>query len=83
MQNVRRIVLGRSGEIRTHDPCLPKTVLYQAELHSDRAGRIRPLRRWLQEGLSAGRACFASTTAPQIWGTWPFLAGFAIAGPGG
>jgi hypothetical protein len=25
---------GRSGEIRTHDPCLPKTVLYQAELHS-------------------------------------------------
>ena len=28
--------IGRSGEIRTHDPCLPKTVLYQAELHSDR-----------------------------------------------
>ena len=83
MQNVRRIVLGRSGEIRTHDPCLPKTVLYQAELHSDRAGRIRPLRRWLQEGLSAGPACFASTIAPQIWGTLPFLAGFVIAGPGG
>ena len=31
---------GRSGEIRTHDPCLPKTVLYQAELHSDRG--VRP-----------------------------------------
>ena len=31
--------IGRSGEIRTHDPCLPKTVLYQAELHSDRAAR--------------------------------------------
>ncbi len=29
---------GRSERIRTSDPCLPKTVLYQAELHSDRAG---------------------------------------------
>jgi hypothetical protein len=27
--------LGRSGVIRTRDPRLPKTVLYQAELHSD------------------------------------------------
>ena len=27
---------GRSERIRTSDPCLPKTVLYQAELHSDR-----------------------------------------------
>ena len=38
----RRTVVdtGRSGEIRTHDPCLPKAVLYQAELHSDRAGRV-------------------------------------------
>lgn len=30
---------GRSERIRTSDPCLPKTVLYQAELHSDRAAR--------------------------------------------
>ncbi len=29
---------GRSERIRTSDPCLPKTVLYQAELHSDRGG---------------------------------------------
>ena len=27
-------VSGRSGRIRTSGPCLPKTVLYQAELHS-------------------------------------------------
>ena len=26
---------GRSEWIRTTGPCLPKTVLYQAELHSD------------------------------------------------
>ena len=31
-------VSGRSGRIRTSGPCLPKTVLYQAELHSVRAG---------------------------------------------
>ena len=29
--------IGRSGKIRTCGPCLPKTVLYQAELHSGRA----------------------------------------------
>ena len=27
--------IGRSEWIRTTGPCLPKTVLYQAELHSD------------------------------------------------
>ena len=26
---------GRGGEIWTHGPCLPKAVLYQAELHPD------------------------------------------------
>ena len=31
-------LIGRSERIRTSGPCLPKTVLYQAELHSD-AGR--------------------------------------------
>jgi hypothetical protein len=30
---------GRSERIRTSGPCLPKAVLYQAELHSDRNGR--------------------------------------------
>ena len=35
---------GRSERIRTSDPCLPKAVLYQAELHSDnRPGLITPL----------------------------------------
>ncbi len=29
---------GRSGVTRTPDPRLPKTVLYQAELHSDAGG---------------------------------------------
>jgi hypothetical protein len=31
----REILTGRDGEIRTHDPRLPKTVLYQAELHPE------------------------------------------------
>ena len=33
--------LGRSERIRTSGPCLPKAVLYQAELHSD-AMRVTP-----------------------------------------
>ena len=50
---------GRSGEIRTHDPCLPKTVLYQAELHSETsdavyiAGPVLP-----QAGFAAAAAIF-------------------------
>ena len=35
-----RRLAGRSGEIRTHDPCLPKTVLYQAELHSETSDAV-------------------------------------------
>ena len=31
---VLRLLNGRSERIRTSGPCLPKTVLYQAELHS-------------------------------------------------
>ena len=42
-------LLGRSERIRTSGPCLPKTVLYQAELHSDRAGRPTPIRGYLQD----------------------------------
>jgi hypothetical protein len=30
-----RGVLGRSGRIRTCDPCVPNAVLYRAEPHSD------------------------------------------------
>ena len=43
-------ILGRSERIRTSDPCLPKTVLYQAELHSDRARRDSGGSEALQEG---------------------------------
>ena len=28
-------IIGRGGEIRTHDPHVPNVVLYQAELHPD------------------------------------------------
>ena len=31
-------IVGRSERIRTSGPCLPKAMLYQAELHSDRNG---------------------------------------------
>ena len=29
------VFIGRGDRIRTYDPCLPKAVLYQAELHPD------------------------------------------------
>ena len=35
LKTSQAIIIGRDGEIWTHDPCLPKTVLYQAELHPD------------------------------------------------
>ena len=40
-------LIGRSERIRTSGPCVPNTVLYQAELHSDRAAAYkgRPVRR--------------------------------------
>ena len=44
---------GRGERIRTSGPCLPKTVLYQAELLPDRApGRKRPVQG---EGPPSGR----------------------------
>ena len=43
------LVFGRSSRIRTYDPCLPKTVLYQAELHSDRGAANTPARGLWQE----------------------------------
>jgi hypothetical protein len=33
---VLRVMIGRGERIRTSGPCLPKTVLYQAELLPDR-----------------------------------------------
>ena len=38
-------VFGRSERNRTFDPCLPKAVLYQAELHSDQIGLVIALNR--------------------------------------
>ena len=49
---------GRSERIRTSDPCLPKTVLYQAELHSDRGGGRSVLARHLQGFQSRGSPIF-------------------------
>ena len=44
---------GRSEWIRTTDPCLPKTVLYQAELHSatnaPSINRTSPPRNWRRQ----------------------------------
>ena len=41
-----RDCVGRGKRIRTSGPCLPKTVLYQAELFPDRSGSARaPLGR--------------------------------------
>ena len=48
---------GRSGEIRTHDPCLPKTVLYQAELHSETSDAV------YIAGPVLPQACFAAAAA--------------------
>src|SRR5688572_10423226 len=38
LKTIRKEVNGRGKRIRTSGPCLPKTVLYQAELFPDRAG---------------------------------------------
>ncbi len=61
---------GRSEWIRTTDPCLPKTVLYQAELHSvGRAAYIPPASRLGQAGsalpvwLQKARSMQKSTTS--------------------
>ncbi len=43
---------GRSERIRTSGPCLPKAVLYQAELHSD----LNQIERWTEKSASAARA---------------------------
>ena len=48
---------GRSGELRTHDPCLPKTVLYQAELHSETSDAV------YIAGPVSPQACFAAAPA--------------------
>lgn len=36
------ILISRSSGIRTHDPLLPKQMLYQTELHSEKLQRQYP-----------------------------------------
>ena len=47
---------GRSERIRTSGPCVPNTVLYQAELHSDAGSYgVTPAQgaRYIQSGFGA------------------------------
>ena len=37
-----KLIIGRGERIRTSGPCLPKTVLYQAELLPDRSASWSP-----------------------------------------
>ena len=45
---------GRSGEIRTHDPLLPKQVRYQAALHSDCRNHLSCITR--RTGFAFGKS---------------------------
>lgn len=54
MVTIHTNFIGRSERIRTSDPCLPKAVLYQAELHSDRAARPTQVCAALQEPRGPG-----------------------------
>ena len=47
---------GRSERIRTSGPCLPKTVLYQAELHSVLTGRGYSAVDWLSQADAVAAA---------------------------
>ncbi len=43
---------GRSERIRTSGPCLPKTVLYQAELHSvPKNGAFTPAQKFFKGAI--------------------------------
>src|SRR5258707_11056163 len=44
------MISGRSGRIRTCDPCVPNAVLYRAEPHSDKNAAYSPGFRTPQEG---------------------------------
>jgi hypothetical protein len=48
-------IAGRSERIRTSGPCVPNTVLYQAELHSGQAGAYSPARQCRQGGARSAR----------------------------
>ena len=48
-------MVGRSEWIRTTGPCLPKTVLYQAELHSDVARNADQAAGYIPFGTVVGK----------------------------
>jgi hypothetical protein len=48
-QNKKPMISGRSGRIRTCDPCVPNAVLYRAEPHSDKNAAYSPGFRTPQE----------------------------------
>jgi hypothetical protein len=60
----RLTLVGRSERIRTSGPCLPKTVLYQAELHSDRGAAYSPAAGARQASTAAYSNALAPPGAP-------------------
>ncbi len=73
MFNKTRSLIGRGKRIRTSGPCLPKTVLYQAELFPDRCwtpagaqGRSGPI-----VGDPRGGKPFPCFFAGPPRATWP------------
>src|SRR5579872_978241 len=63
-KDAQRIVsTGRSDRIRTSGPCVPNTVLYQAELHSGRAAAYSPGARKRQGAVRVAPAHPGQTSA--------------------
>src|SRR3974390_2853931 len=70
-------ITGRSERIRTSGPCVPNTVLYQAELHSDRCApsetarsahiTVRPMCRKARNGLWVAVAGRDDTRMTRRW----------------
>src|SRR5579872_5144900 len=77
-KDAQRIVsTGRSERIRTSGPCVPNTVLYQAELHSGRGARIAL-------AAPAGKRRYGETGPPGVHlgrGALPGRAGSATSPP--
>lgn len=61
-------IIGRSERIRTSDPCLPKTVLYQAELHSaDHSAAYTAPKSPVQEAIPGLHRALAGTRFRATW----------------
>ena len=66
-----RAKTGRGERIWTSGPCLPKTVLYQAELHSDRMGNFITLWTSPRKQMQHGRLCLLHTDRINMCANWP------------